>query len=125
MKRKWFSKADFLLILAVLFSVGLLLLPQWLSDGEAVVAEVTVNGAAVKEIPLNQTDAKQQYTLENGIVLETENGSIRFSASDCPDALCVHTGAISRAGEVAACVPNRTVVVLKSGKGASVDGITY
>ncbi len=125
MKRKWFSKADFLLILAVLFSVGLLLLPQWLSDGEAVVAEVTVNGAAVKEIPLNQTDAKQQYTLENGIVLETENGSIRFSASDCPDALCVHTGAISRAGEVAACVPNGTVVVLKSGKGASVDGITY
>ena len=82
MKRKWFSKADFLLILAVLFSVGLLLLPQWLSDGEAVVAEVTVNGASVKEIPLNQTDAKQQYTLENGIVLETENGSIRFSASD-------------------------------------------
>lgn len=48
MKRKWFSKADFLLILAVLFSVGLLLLPQWLSDGEAVVAEVTVNGASVK-----------------------------------------------------------------------------
>ncbi len=125
MKRKWFSKADFLLILAVLFSVGLLLLPQWLSDGEAVVAEVTVNGASVKEIPLNQTDAKQQYTLENGIVLETENGSIRFSASDCPDALCVHTGAISRAGELAACVPNRTVVVLKSEKGASVDGITY
>lgn len=125
MKRKWFSKADFLLILAVLFSVGLLLLPQWLSDGETVVAEVTVNGASVKEIPLNQTDAKQQYILENGIVLETENGSIRFSASDCPDALCVHTGAISRAGEVAACVPNKTVVALKSENGAAVDGITY
>lgn len=125
MKRKWFSKADFLLILAVLFSVGLLLLPQWLSDGETVVAEVTVNGASVKEIPLNQTDAKQQYILENGIVLETENGSIRFSASDCPDALCVHTGAISRAGEVAACVPNKTVVALKNENGAAVDGITY
>lgn len=125
MKRKWFSKADGFLILAVLAAVAFLLLPQWLSAGGDVIAEVSVNGVVTKEIPLNQTDAKQQYILENGIVLETENGSIRFSASDCPDALCVHTGAISRAGEVAACVPNKTVVALKSENGAAVDGITY
>lgn len=125
MKRKWFSKADAFLILAVLAAVVFLLFPQWFSAESAVVAEVTVNGVVTKEIPLNKTGEKQQYTLENGVVLETENGLIRFSASDCPDALCVHTGAISRNGEVAACVPNKTVVVLKNEKGAAVDGITY
>lgn len=125
MKRKWFSKADGFLILAVLAAVAFLLLPQWLSAGGDVIAEVSVNGVVTKEIPLNKTDEKQQYTLENGVILETENGSIRFLDSDCPTHACVHTGAISRAGEVAACVPNKTVVALKSENGAAVDGITY
>ena len=125
MTEKWFSKADFFLILAVLAGAVLLLLPQWLADENAVVAEVTVDGITVQEIPLKPSDEKQQYTLENGVVLETENGTIRFFESDCPDAVCVHTGALSRAGEIAACVPNKTVVVLKSEKNAAVDGITY
>lgn len=125
MTEKWFSKADFFLIFAVLAGAVLLLLPQWLANGNTVVAEVTVDGVTVQEIPLKKSDEKQQYTLENGVVLETENGTIRFSQSDCPDAVCVHTGALSRAGEIAACVPNKTVVVLKSEKNAAVDGITY
>lgn len=125
MTEKWFSKADFFLILAVLAGAVLLLLPQWLANGNTVVAEVTVDGVTVQEIPLKKSDEKQQYILENGVVLETENGTIRFSQSDCPDAVCVHTGALSRAGEIAACVPNQTVVVLKSEKNAAVDGITY
>lgn len=125
MTEKWFSKADFFLILAVLAGAVLLLLPQWLANGNTVVAEVTVNGETVQEIPLKPSDEKQQYILENGVVLETENGTIRFSESDCPEQACVHTGALSRAGEIAACVPNKTVVVLKSEKNAAVDGITY
>lgn len=125
MKRKWFSKADAFLILAVLAGVLLLLLPQWFVDADAIVAEVTVNGETVREIPLTKSDEKQQYILENGVVLETENGAIRFLDSDCPEQACVHTGALSRAGAVAACVPNGTVVVLKSEKSAAVDGITY
>lgn len=125
MTEKWFSKADFFLIFAVLAGTVLLLLPQWLANGNTVVAEVTVDGVTVQEIPLKKSDEKQQYSLENGVVLETENGTIRFSQSDCPDAVCVHTGALARAGEIAACVPNKTVVVLKSEKNAAVDGITY
>lgn len=125
MTEKWFSKADFFLILAVLAGAVLLLLPQWLANGNTVVAEVTVNGETVQEIPLKQSDEKQQYILENGVVLETENGTIRFLESDCPEQACVHTGALARAGEVAACVPNKTVVVLKGEKGTAVDGITY
>lgn len=125
MTEKWFSKADFFLILAVLAGAVLLLLPQWLANENTVIAEVTVDGVTVQEIPLKPSDEKQQYTLENGVVLETENGTIRFFESDCPDAVCVHTGALSRAGESAACVPNKTVVVLKSEKNAAVDGITY
>lgn len=125
MTEKWFSKADFFLIFAVLAGAVLLLLPQWLASENTVVAEVTVDGVTVQEIPLKPSDEKQQYTLENGVVLETENGTIRFFESDCPDAVCVHTGALSRAGEIAACVPNKTVVVLKSEKNAAVDGITY
>lgn len=125
MKRKWITGQDIIWILAVLLAALLLFLPQWLSKDKTVVAEVSVDGAVVQEILLSASDEKQEYVLENGLILETENGAIRVLSADCPDALCIHTGAISRAGEVIACVPNKTVVALHSEKGAAVDGITY
>lgn len=125
MKRKWLSKADVFFILAVLLVVLLFFMPQRLSRNGETVAEVTVDGAVKQTIHLEESGEKQQYRLENGMVLETENGSIRVLYSDCSDALCMHTGALSRAGEIAACVPNKTVIVLRSEKDTAVDGITY
>ena len=49
---------------------------------------------------------------------------IGFTESDCPDLVCVHTGMLSKAGDVAACVPNKTVISVSGGE-ASVDTLTY
>jgi hypothetical protein len=39
-----------------------------------------------------------------------QNGQARFAKSDCPDQICVHTGFISKPGQVAACVPAQVLL---------------
>ncbi len=125
MKRKAFAKTDLILILVLLLLAAALFLPSVLS-GDAVAAYVTVEGETVLELDLQSVTDAQEFTLANGVVLLAEHQSIRFLSADCPDLLCVHAGALSHAGEVAACVPNQTVISLHSTQETSpVDGITY
>lgn len=125
MKRKCFSKTDFFLIAAVLLIVLAFWLPSLFGNGD-VTAEVTVNGETVLKLDLQKIDAPREFPLDNGVVLLAEKQSIRVLSADCPDALCVQAGALSRAGEVAVCVPNQTVVALHTADGQSdPDAITY
>lgn len=126
MTQKWISRAD-LILLAVLavIGVGLLILPSLLSQSDRLVAEVTVNGEIVLTLDLQTAAARKTYSLENGVVLVTENHTVAFLSADCPDKVCVQTGALSRVGEVAACVPTGTVVTVKGESRQAPDGITY
>ncbi|MGN0520460.1 MAG: NusG domain II-containing protein [Candidatus Fimenecus sp.] len=127
MTKKWISRAD-MIVLAVLavVGVGLLLLPRVLPQSDTLVAEVTVGGETVLELDLQTATDRKTYTLENGVVLVVENHTVAFLSADCPDKVCVNTGALSRVGEVAACVPTGTVVTVKGeNRGAPLDGITY
>lgn len=126
MTQKWISRAD-LILLAVLavIGVGLLILPSLLPQSDRLVAEVTVNGEIVLTLDLQTAAARETYSLENGVVLVTENHTVAFLSADCPDKVCVQTGALSRVGEVAACVPTGTVVTVKGESRQAPDGITY
>ena len=42
-----------------------------------------------------------------------ENGAVRVSESDCPNQDCVHSGAISRAGQSIVCLPARVADTLE------------
>lgn len=126
MTQKWISRAD-LILLAVLavIGVGLLILPSLLPQSDRLVAEVTVNGEPVLTLDLQTAAARETYSLENGVVLVTENHTVAFLSADCHDKVCVQTGALSRVGEVAACVPTGTVVTVKGESRTAPDGITY
>lgn len=39
------------------------------------------------------------------VTVTVKDGTVRFSHSDCPDKLCVHSGALKQEGAAAACVP--------------------
>lgn len=126
MTKKWISRAD-VILLAVLAAVGacLLILPRILPQSDACFAEVTVNGETVLELDLQAAADRKTYALENGVVLVTQEGTVAFLSADCPDKVCINTGALSRPGEVAACVPTGTVVAVKGESRISLDGITY
>ena len=120
-ERKWISKTDGIVLgVLVLFAAGLLL---W--RAVAMRAVVTVDGEAVLQIDLQSAEDAQSYTLQNGVRLIAENHTVRFAASDCPDGICVETGALQKVGESAACVPNRTVVTVVGGEPRDVDVIAY
>lgn len=125
MKRKWISKADIAVLLSLLLICGGLYFARVFQKGDAAVAEVTIGGETVLELDLQNAVERQTYTLENGVTLVTENHTVSFLSADCPDAVCVRTGALRNVGDVAACVPNETVVCVKGESRQQLDGITY
>lgn len=94
--------------------MGLALLLFSADGGQAVVTTPT----ETVTLPLTQ-DTVRSFTGKNGIVVTVEvaNGAVRVRESDCPDHVCVNTGAISRGGASAACVPaGITVTVTADGE---------
>ena len=109
---------DWILIFAVLLAAALLFLCAQPFSG-AIKATVYVDGCAVTEIDLARV--RDAYTIEaGGCVLQVEPGRICFLRGHCPDQTCAEAGWLSRAGQTAACLPNRTVVVLSGAP----DGVT-
>lgn len=49
------------------------------------------------------------------VVFEVKDGAIAFIRSDCPDRICVNTGRLDRAGQLAACLPNRVSLRITGG----------
>lgn len=121
-----FNRRDALVALAValLAAVTALLfyLPRTQSDQLKLV--ITVGGQEQSRTPVTQLpdgpvriEGRGGYTLTlspsySDLPFSPE-WSVRVSDSDCPGQDCVHTGAISRAGQSIVCLPAQVVVYLE------------
>lgn len=125
MNIKLIKKGDIILAVAVLAVCGVLLLAGRLAQPKALMAVITVNGEIYEEIDLSSLT--QELIIEPGtspaVTIRAAKGAICFLHADCPDKLCVHSGELSRAGAVAACLPAKAVITV-IGSGA-VDAVTY
>ena len=82
------------------------------SDAE-LTAIIIEDGEVLHEIDLSAVQEPEEYLLDEGdVIIEAESGRIRFVESDCPNQICVHTGWIDRANQMAACLPNRILIKL-------------
>ena len=109
------NAADLLIVAAVLLlavAAFFRFFPGGAQDG-AAVAVITVDGAAVERLPLDQP-AERSYSA-NGYTLRVvvENSTVRVAQANCPSQDCVHTGAISRAGQSIVCLPARLTVTIE------------
>lgn len=125
MERKLISKHDVLILIIIAASAATLLLGVKFASSSAngLVAVITVDGAVVREVNLDRVTGEETYELSNGIIIATEEHQIWFEESNCKDKICVSSGKLSKAGDVAACVPNKTVIHIEGSD--SVDIITY
>lgn len=124
--RKWMTKTDAVILAVILLlSGGFFLWRSYSTKGEALSATVTIAGETVLEIPFSALKEEKEYTLENGIVLAASPEGVRVTYSDCKDQICVHAGLLSKNGDVAACLPNQTVVSVQTEKMADLDAMTY
>ena len=115
---------DFVVIAVVLLLAGAAALPFLLPRSDRLVCEITQHGELVRRITLT-ADTDETVTLTGAVtnVIEIRGESVRFAQSDCRDQVCVHTGTLTRAGQIAVCLPNEAVVRLSGGKESGVDAV--
>ena len=100
--------------------VSVLLLIDNNEKGDKAV--LYVDGKQIKTFDLN---TNQEYTFSSDFTntISIVNGKVSILHSDCPDKTCVHSGQISKEGQIICCLPNKLMLKIE-GKNNSVDVIT-
>ena len=103
-----FRKGDLIAIACVLALAGALALVLFCRIGSAgdLTVEVYQDGRLIRQLPLRENAS---FTVSGAYVntVTVENGTVRVSEASCPGRDCVHSGAISRAGQSIICLPNK------------------
>ena len=117
--RQLFNKRDILIFAAITLFALAVYIGFWIFEpSQGVVAQILVDGRVVKDVELS-VDGVFYLEELRGIVFEVRSGAIAFIESDCPDQICVNVGFISRPRQTAACLPNRSVLVIIPGAGSA------
>ena len=116
---KW---GDFAIIAAVLLlAAGLAAVLARGQGGELLYAEVWQDNTLVERVQLTEeTDRTIDLDGHNVIVLSGRTAVMQ--SADCRDQVCVRTGTLTHAGQVAVCLPNRVVLRL-TGDTGEIDAI--
>ena len=115
---KW-NRFDALVALAVVLLAVVSALCFYLPKNQsgALTVVIDISGQEVRRVPLSDfteaTVTSRGYTLH----IAAEGGAVSVTDSDCPTQDCVHTGAISRAGQSIVCLPAQVVVHLEGASG--------
>ena len=116
-KMKW---GDFVIIGAVLLLAGAMLaFFAAKASGDMLYAEVWQDDRLVERVELTDT-TDRTIDLDGHNVIVLSGKTAVMQPADCPDQVCVRTGRLTRAGQVAVCLPHRVILKLT---GTSTDGI--
>lgn len=121
---RFFKRADYILIAALLLAGGALLLWLGLTRQAGGLARVQIDGETVMELPLSQDARVELGEPGHGNLLIIENGTARVERADCPDQVCVRQGAVQYEGESIVCLPHKLIVSIEGGVENGVDGST-
>lgn len=116
------NRFDALVVLAVLALAVVLGARFWFAPTESgtLTVVLSANGQEFERTAL--TDYAGGVYESNGCTLTVSaaGGAVSVTESDCPNQDCIHSGAISRAGQSIVCLPARIVIELV-GTGADYD----
>ena len=107
--------ADFLVLALGAAIVGASYGAFWSERAEGIEAIVSVGHREVARISLQEDGKFPVSGVLGDSVLWVRHGQVRFVESPCPGRFCIHAGWISRAGQVAACLPTGVVVEVRGG----------
>ena len=117
---KLLKKADIVLIV-LFFGFSLVPLAKFGQSKAACFAEVRQDGQVIERIQLTGhvgiTELNVSYksdTQEHHNHIRVKNETIAIDEADCPDKICMQTGAISKPGEIIACLPHKLIIEIKS-----------
>ena len=79
-------------------------------------AEIYLDGVLYKTLPLSE-DCELVIETERGSnTVMVRNGAVAVAEADCPDKVCVRTGAVSGGGVPIVCLPHRLEIRVVSGE---------
>jgi len=87
-------------------------------------AQVIYDKEVLYTIDLSRVTEPYELRLDCGVTVAVEPGAISFADSDCANRLCVRTGKLTRAGESAACLPNKTLIRVTGRDRRAPDALT-
>lgn len=119
----YFKPGDWLMLVLACIAVAYSVAQTWL---RAPASELVMrrDGIVVARAPL---DKNMHFKLPGALgdtVIAIENRRARIVADPGPRQLCVQQGWLTRAGDIALCLPNRTSIEL-SGRAALYDSLNY
>ncbi len=106
------TRADWLLLVAVIGSLPVLYTQFWTRDEVARYLQVQQGNQPANLIALTRD---QELELDGPLGtsnVEIHEGRARFTHSPCPGKNCIQAGWLEAAGELAACLPNRISIQL-------------
>ncbi len=118
-KLKW---GDFVIIGVVLALAAAIAAVLALSvSGDQLYAEVWQDNTLVERVQLTE-ETDRTIDLDGHNVIVLSGRTARMQSADCRDQVCVRTGTLTHAGQVAVCLPNRVVLRL-TGDTGEIDAI--
>lgn len=89
-----------------------------------LICEIKQGNTVLHTIRLSEGYQDTIVIVQNGIenVITIDSMQVYFSHSTCPDQVCVRTGKLTHAGQMAVCLPTRVTVRL-IGEETEVDAI--
>ena len=91
------------------------------TQGKRLYAEIWQDNQLVDRVALTD-DTDRTIDLDGHNVIVLSGKSARMESADCRDQVCVRTGTLTRAGQVAVCLPNRVVLKIV-GETGEIDAI--
>jgi hypothetical protein len=114
---------DWLIIFSSLVVIVFLFKFFWITE-PASQLKIRLGNKIVGTYDLNQIRELHIHGTKGVAIILIQNGKARFKRSPCTNQYCVHQGWLSRAGEVAICLPNQISLQLIGSKSAY-DSLNY
>lgn len=84
-------------------------------------AEIIQDGKIIRTVSLSE-NTEFTVTCENGFnTVVVRDGAVMISDADCPDLVCVRTGAISGGAVPIVCLPHRLEIRIVNGSGLDAE----
>lgn len=124
------KKGDLVILIIVIAAVaGWLLKDLFWLDQINKLAVIKIDSQVYTTLPLDSNNERMEIPLtlpaDNHILIVSEKGQIWVEDSSCPDKVCVRTGKISKSGQSAVCLPNKTVVYIEGAEQTEIDDVSY
>lgn len=114
---------DWLTLILAMIGIVLLFQTQW-THSAATKVQISVADKVYGTYSLNlRRDIKVQGKIGE-TVIQIGQGKARFLHAPCHNQYCVHQGWLTRAGQVAICLPNQVVLALL-GEQKPYDSLNY